>query len=247
MVQPDDLTPYLISDAERADWKERISQARTGLFNPPALEESAVVPGAVGGTNWGNTAANPAKGIVYLLNQDFPSFYKLQERRDRKVAGGLGRFGPPDPETAQARRGGIQGTLRHVPWRGSRRARRPAPSLITAGSQITGAHFRRIINYGNGRMPPLPHVTDEQAGDILAYLGGGGRTRRPGEIPAGPTPSGPGRRQRRHPAPAVAGTPPDAMQDYPEGVERARAALFHGLRTGVSLSTGAAVVADHRL
>ena len=59
VVKPDDLTPYLISDAERAAWRERISKARTGMFNPPALTESAIVPGAVGGTNWGNTAANP--------------------------------------------------------------------------------------------------------------------------------------------------------------------------------------------
>ena len=61
VVTADDLTPFLISDAERATWRERIGKARTGLFNPPALTESAVVPGAVGGTNWGNTAANPKR------------------------------------------------------------------------------------------------------------------------------------------------------------------------------------------
>jgi quinoprotein glucose dehydrogenase len=47
-VKPDDLTPYLISDAERAEWRDRISKARTGLFTPPALVESAMLPGAVG-------------------------------------------------------------------------------------------------------------------------------------------------------------------------------------------------------
>ena len=120
-MKPDDLTPYLISDAERAAWRERIGKARTGLFNPPALVESAVVPGAVGGTNWGNTAANPGAGMLYLLNQDFPSFYKLQEltgsqRRRRRV-----RFGPPDPATRRARQDGLQEVLRDVPRRGSRR------------------------------------------------------------------------------------------------------------------------------
>jgi quinoprotein glucose dehydrogenase len=218
VVRPDDLTPYLISDAERADWKQRIGKARTGLFNPPALEESAVVPGAVGGTNWGNTAADPAGGIVYLLNQDFPSFYKLQERRDRNVAGGPGRFGPPDPETLK--RGEAAYTEHCAMCHGADRAGTPAgPSLIAAGSQITGAHFRRIINYGNGRMPPLPHVSDEQAGDILAYLGGGGRPRRPGDGPAAPTPAGPvvasGGFARTQPT----GTVPESMQEYPQGLE----------------------------
>ena len=102
---------------------------------------------------------------------------------------------------------------------GPDRAGTPAgPSLIAAGSQITAAHFRRIINYGNGRMPPLPHVSDEQAGDILAYLGGGGRPRRPGDGPAGPTPDGPvvasGGFTRAQPS----GPLPESMQAYPEGV-----------------------------
>src|SRR6185436_18892088 len=45
-VLPDDLTPYFITDAERAAWRERIAKARTGMFSPPALVESAIVPGA---------------------------------------------------------------------------------------------------------------------------------------------------------------------------------------------------------
>jgi quinoprotein glucose dehydrogenase len=218
VVRPDDLTPYLISDAERADWKERISRARTGLFNPPSLEESAVVPGAVGGTNWGNTAANPRKGMLYLLNQDFPSFYKLQERRDRNVAGGLGRLAPPDAETLK--RGEAAYKEHCAVCHGVDRAGTPAgPSLIAAGAQVTAAHFRRIINYGNGRMPPLPHVTDEQAGDILAYLGGGGRPRRPWDIPAGPVPEGPVVATGGIARPAATGPAPDPLQEYPTDVD----------------------------
>jgi quinoprotein glucose dehydrogenase len=218
VVRPDDLTPYLISDAERAAWKERISRARTGLFNPPSLTESAVVPGAVGGTNWGNTAADPRRGILYLLNQDFPSFYKLQEQRDRNVAGGLGRFGPPDPETLKR---GEAAYIEHcAACHGADRAGTPAgPSLIAAGSQINGSHFRRIINFGNGRMPPIPHVSDQQAGEILAYLGGGGRPRRPGDIPAGPTPEGPVVAIGGIARPQPGGALPESMQSYPEGVE----------------------------
>jgi quinoprotein glucose dehydrogenase len=216
-VLPDDLTPYLISDAERAAWKERISRARTGLFNPPALQESAVVPGAVGGTNWGNTAANPRKGMLYLLNQDFPSFYKLQEQRDRNVAGGLGRFGPPDAATIK--RGETAYHEHCAVCHGKDRAGTPAgPSLISSGSQIVGPQFRRIITYGNGRMPALPHVTDEQAGDILAFLGGGARPRRPADMPAAPMPPGPVVAAGGITRPPAGGPAPEAMQAYPEGV-----------------------------
>ena len=214
IVKPDDLTPYLISDAERAAWKERISKARTGLFNPPALEESAVVPGAVGGTNWGNTAANPGKGMLYLLNQDFPSFYRLQEQRDRAAPS---RFGPPDPESVK--RGEAAYREHCAMCHGADRAGTPAgPSLISAGSQIGGPQFRRIITYGNGRMPPLPHVTDEQARDILAFLGGGARMRRAADMPVAPVPSGPVAANGGIARPPAAGPAVEAMQDYPEGV-----------------------------
>jgi quinoprotein glucose dehydrogenase len=217
LVRPDDLTPYLIGDAERQAWQARIAKARTGLFNPPALQESAVVPGAVGGTNWGNTAANPRAGILYLLNQDFPSFYRLQERRDRNVAGGLGRFGPPDPEAIK--RGEAAYKEHCALCHGEDRAGTPAaPSLISAGSQIGAPQFRRIINYGSGRMPPLPHVTDEQAGDILDYLGGGARPRRPADIPVGPPPSGPVVATGGIARPPLAGPAAESMQNYPADV-----------------------------
>ncbi|HTU68157.1 MAG TPA: PQQ-binding-like beta-propeller repeat protein [Steroidobacteraceae bacterium] len=218
IVKPDDLTPYFITDAERASWRERISKARTGLFNPPALVESAVVPGAVGGTNWGNTAANPGAGMLYLLNQDFPSFYKLEEQKDRPVRN---FFGPPNPEAVK--RGekvyGESCAMCH----GADRAGTPAaPSLLGIGGQIGMPQLRRIVVYGNGRMPPLPHVSEEQIADILAFFGGGARMRRPGDLPAAPPPAGPvvatgGIARPVPPAPAAGVAPPPAP-DYPAGV-----------------------------
>ncbi|HEV7607116.1 MAG TPA: PQQ-binding-like beta-propeller repeat protein [Steroidobacteraceae bacterium] len=214
VVTPDDLTPYLISDAERATWRERIGKARTGLFNPPALVESAVVPGAVGGTNWGNTAANPKAGVVYLLNQDFPSFYKLQLQMDRNVAGGRGRYGPPDPAAIQ--RGAAVYKQSCAMCHGEDRAGTPAaPSLLSIGTQIGMPQLRRTILFGNGRMPPIGHIEDEQIADILAFLGGGA-TRRPTDAPAtmpeGPVVASGG--APREPAPARL----EGMQHYPEGV-----------------------------
>src|SRR4030095_11306816 len=77
IMTENDITPYLLTSDERAAWKERLKSARKGLFMPPSTEETVAVPGAVGGANWGNTAANPDAGIVYVMSQDFPSFYKL--------------------------------------------------------------------------------------------------------------------------------------------------------------------------
>jgi quinoprotein glucose dehydrogenase len=214
VVTPDDLTPFLISDAERAVWRERIGKARTGLFNPPALVESAAVPGAVGGTNWGNTAANPDAGILYLLNQDFPSFYKLQTQMDRNVAGGRGRFGPPDPAAVQ--RGAAAYKQYCAVCHGEDRAGTPAaPSLLTIGTQIGASQFRRTIRFGNGRMPPVDHLEDGQIDAMLAFLGGGAM-RRPNDapvaLPVGPVIASGG--APRGPAPPMA----VALENYPEDV-----------------------------
>ncbi|MEO8019299.1 MAG: PQQ-binding-like beta-propeller repeat protein [Pseudomonadota bacterium] len=217
VVKADDLTPYLINDAERAAWRERITKARTGLFTPPALVETAVVPGAVGGTNWGNTAANPRAGILYVLSQDFPSFYKLTPQADRYVAGGRGLAAAPDAREIE--RGMAIYQERCAACHGEDRAGTPAaPSLLEAGRQVEFTQLRRIVLYGGGRMPPLGHIEDDQIRDVLAFLGGGG-ARRPNDAPAA-MPSGPvvasGGVRRPEAAPR---SPVDPRQPYPAGVE----------------------------
>jgi quinoprotein glucose dehydrogenase len=216
VVKADDLSPYLVNDAERADWVERIGKARTGLFNPPALVETAVVPGAVGGTNWGNTAANPRAGILYLLSQDFPSFYKLTEQADRGVAGGRSHGGAPDAEEIE--RGMALYKSRCALCHGEDRAGTPAaPSLLAIGNQLGFSELRRIVLYGTGRMPPLGEIENGQIRDMLAYLGGG-RPPRPNDSPA-VMPSGPVVASGGVTRPVAASRPPvDPAQPYPTGV-----------------------------
>jgi quinoprotein glucose dehydrogenase len=220
-VRPDDLTPYLINDAERAAWRERISKARTGLFTPPSLTETAAIPGAVGGTNWGNTAADPGKGVLYLLSQDFPSFYKLELQTEESMNAVRARFGPPSPEKIQRGQAHYQASC--APCHGEDRGGTPAaPSLLTIGQQIGFPQLKRTVLYGNGRMPPIGHLGDEQISDILAFLGGGARPRLRGadagdglSVPAGPVVASGG--APRAPAPPASG--PVGLQDYPAGVE----------------------------
>jgi quinoprotein glucose dehydrogenase len=216
VVRVEDLSPYLVSDAERADLRDRIGKARTGQYIPPALAETAIVPGAVGGPNWGNTAANPGAGILYLLTQDFPSFYRLREQADRNVAGGRGHPGPPEPQEIE--RGEALYKESCAVCHGEDRAGTPAaPSLLEIGSQISFEQLSRIVLYGSGRMPPLGQMQGDQISDVLAYLGGGPRRPNdaPATMPAGPVvASGGVPPPQRPPRPQV-----DPLQPYPAGVE----------------------------
>ena len=216
-VKAGDLSPYLASDAERAAWRERIDQARKGPFTPPALVETAVVPGAVGGTNLGNTAADPGAGVLYLLSQDFPSFYRLTEQAGRGVAGGRNHSGVADP--AEIERGGAVYQANCAACHAADRAGTSAgPSLLDVGGQLGFPQLQRIVRFGNGRMPPLIHLEDDQIRDVLTYLGGSGPRERldsAGTLPAGPVvASGGAPRPQAMPRPPV-----DPAQPYPAAVE----------------------------
>jgi quinoprotein glucose dehydrogenase len=133
------------------------------------------------------------------------------------------RFGPPDPATLERGKAAYEEAC--AMCHGADRAGTPAaPSLLNVGGQINGPQFRRIVTYGNGRMPPLPHVSDQQIGDILAYLGGAARPRFARDMPVpDKPPEGPvaamGGITRPPLPPAAADAQPRAADSYPEGLE----------------------------
>src|SRR5208282_1293695 len=73
----DDVNPYLPANM-RDEAKQRIANAvNGGLFTPPSMKETVEIPGNRGGSNWGTTASDPAKGIMYVVSIDAPSLLKL--------------------------------------------------------------------------------------------------------------------------------------------------------------------------
>ena len=153
----DDLTPLFLTDAERASWVERLKKAKSGLFAPLSTEhETIAVPGAVGGANWGNTAAYPAKGLVYVISQDFPSFYKLSENPPNLTPGAIARNVPAD------QRGRAFYTTTCQACHGPDRAGTPtAPTLLGLGARVKYEDFRQVVLVGRGHMPAFPSTDDD--------------------------------------------------------------------------------------
>ena len=195
-----DITPYFLSAEERATWTERLRKARKGLFTPPSTDETVSVPGAVGGANWGNTAANPAAGLVYVMSQDFPSFYKLTTDPSGGVAGGgrgggaaaaAGRGSQAAPnaargavayeQTCQACHGGDHAGV----------AGAGAPSIAGVGARMAYQDFRQVILAGRGRMPAFATVDEPTMTALFSFLGGRLGTDGRGAGPADKPPSGP--------------------------------------------------------
>jgi len=180
-VTVDDLNPYYNSKI-RDSLIKRIKAAKVGLFQPLSDKyETIAMPGSTGGANFGNTAADPDKGIVYVQTKEAASIYRLKIRE----AGGsnedrMAKAQAVYTQTCQSCHGldkkGIPGV---------------GVSLLNLiNDEVTPDVFKQIINNGKGRMPPLPHVDDATITSLYFYLMRAGRESPNGnnanKIPPGP-------------------------------------------------------------
>ncbi len=220
-----DLTPYLLTAAERVEWHGRLARTRKGQFLPPSTEETIAVPGAVGGANFGNTAANPSRGMVYVMSQDFPSFYKLATTPPGPPGGAR-----PAPEGNRGR--ALYESTCQACHGADRAGTAVGPTLIGVGSRMPYDDFRQLVLVGRGQMPAFPNIDDAAMTGLFANVTGqaaagpGGaadphRDRTPGTMTTPPTggpvvASGgaPGGQEVRRPGPRPPGPPP-----YPTGVD----------------------------
>ena len=54
----------------------------TGIYDPPNLNGSIIVPSAHGGANWGGASYNPNSGVLFVNSHDMPWFLKLTETKN---------------------------------------------------------------------------------------------------------------------------------------------------------------------
>lgn len=159
----EDVNPNLPPE-QREALRERIAKAENkGLFTPPAMRDTVQMPGNRGGSNWGTTAANPAKGLVYVLSIDAPALLKMAPVQLSSVIGGSNAFlniAGPNLYTqycASCHGADLAGTQEV-----------PALTGITTrmGSDVLGA----LIRQGRNRMPPIPNLTDAEIARLIEYL-----------------------------------------------------------------------------
>jgi quinoprotein glucose dehydrogenase len=71
------------SEADRAWCKERIGKLRNeGIFTPPSLRGSLVIPGNVGGMAWGGAAYDPGSHLLLIPVNNLAAEVRLIKRAD---------------------------------------------------------------------------------------------------------------------------------------------------------------------
>ena len=167
-----DLTPFLLSPDERRQWAARLDSlergGRTGLFVPLSTEhETLALPGAVGGASWGNTAADPDAGVVYVISIDWPSFYPALERQAAEPEGTNARPVPAyfrGPELFAANCQACHG---------ADHAGTPVgPSLVGVERRLALADFQQVVRAGRGEMPAFAHLSEDEVQALYRHLGG---------------------------------------------------------------------------
>lgn len=150
-----DFTPALRAEAE-----EILEDFVYGpMFTPPTVKErggtrgTILVPGWVGGANWGGAAVDPETGILYVPSVTSPSVTAL--------------VSPPIPDSSDLRY--IRGLPREVPMPQGLPLLRPPYGRITAIDMNTGEHLWMKANGPGPRDHPAIADLD------LPWLGQRGR------------------------------------------------------------------------
>jgi quinoprotein glucose dehydrogenase len=73
-----DIDPY-VPEADQTRVRELLKNSRNeGIFTPPSLRGSIEMPGHNGGANWGGSAVDPQKGLMFVASKELPTLLKLQ-------------------------------------------------------------------------------------------------------------------------------------------------------------------------
>ena len=78
----DDINPHL-PEADQAALRDILATFRNeGLFTPPSLQGTIMMPGHNGGTNWGGSAVDPVNGLMFVESKAFPTTAHLMAPDD---------------------------------------------------------------------------------------------------------------------------------------------------------------------
>jgi quinoprotein glucose dehydrogenase len=188
----DDVNPWLGTREEYAAMRERVSKARNeGMFTPPALIDTISMPGNQGGANWGSTAANPERGMVFVVGVNQLAILKLEDVRTRNAPAGRGGGGV-------ALQAGLVAYQQHCQACHGSNLAGAVPgtsSLVGVTDRMSEDAIKAIVTGGRGLMRPVPSVTEDELTAIVAYLAsssparasGSGRSGGPAPVfPPGP-------------------------------------------------------------
>lgn len=156
-----DLTRYSTAGHDSIVKKFR-SMRYEGLFTPPDLKGTLMLPGTRGGAEWGGAAYDPATSVLYVKSNDSPEIQSMQKVDPEKEAKDQTIF--------------AQGKTLYMTYCVSchgkdKNGDEPTyPSLIGLRNRMTREAALAKIKQGGGKMPAFASVVKGKEQSILAFL-----------------------------------------------------------------------------
>ncbi|RRB07328.1 outer membrane protein assembly factor BamB family protein [Larkinella rosea] len=156
-----DLTNYSVAGHDSIVKKFR-SMRYEGLFTPPDLKGTLMLPGTRGGAEWGGAAYDPTTSILYVKSNDSPEIQSMQrvdpekEAKDRTVfAQGRSLYMTYCVSCHGKDKNGDEPTY---------------PSLIGLRNRMSRESALAKIKQGGGKMPAFASVVKGKEQGIIAFL-----------------------------------------------------------------------------
>ncbi len=137
----------------------RDNSYQTGIYEPPDLNGSVILPTAHGGANWGGASVNPGTGVMFVNATDLPWFLKLTEietlAADNHLSG-IELFGKYCSNCHGADKRG-------TPY---------GPDIVGRADQLTPEKLDLFIKKGAEPMPSFQHLPQVQIDALVSFLKG---------------------------------------------------------------------------
>ncbi|MCH1505676.1 MAG: c-type cytochrome, partial [Verrucomicrobiales bacterium] len=156
-----DLNPAATKAVE--DFIDEKNMLLGGVFIPPGIRPSIVMPQFNGGGEWGGAGYDPETGLLFINSSNEAEWQSMIPAKPNQgiTKGQLGQ------RLYQAICSQCHGTTALRP-QGSP----PLPSLSTVSERLTSDQVSTILRDGRGEMPGFANLADIERNAIIAYLFG---------------------------------------------------------------------------
>ena len=133
-----------------------------GLFTPPSVRGTLVLPGTIGGAEWGGAAFDPQTGVLYVKSNESPELDILQK---------IDLSSKPVKTNGYEQGKTIYTTYCISCHKADRKGDEPQyPSLINLNKRMTEVQALSKIKEGSGKMPAFGALLNGQDSAIIDYL-----------------------------------------------------------------------------
>lgn len=140
---------------------EQFRKYETGfLFTPASVAGTITTPGHLGGMQWHGGAYDPATNVLYVNANEAPTIHRLRPLEPDSNSG----------ESTPVQHGANIYNSNCTACHGFNKEGNPPFFPPLTNLNKSRGDLKSIIREGRGAMPPFPQFTEEELGELMAYL-----------------------------------------------------------------------------